>query len=100
MALYLCKSSLQVQNTPLYEQVWEDHLELALGEKKVDEITRSDIRNLIAAKVDQGLSKTTVRNIMAPLRQRLGHAVEDVIIQANPASKLGRFSKETSVKAN
>jgi integrase len=50
--------------------------------------------------VEQGLSKATVRNIMAPLRQMLGHAVEEGIILTNPASKLGRFSKETSARAN
>ncbi len=37
---------------------------------------------------------------MAPLRQMLAHAVEEGIIPADPASKLGRFSKETSAKAN
>ena len=84
----------------LYEQVWDDHLEPTLSKKKLDEITRSDIRALIAAKVDQGLSKATVRNIMAPLRQMLGHAVEEGVIPSNPASKMGRFSKETSAKAN
>jgi site-specific recombinase XerD len=75
--------------------VVKDHLEPALGKKKLDEITRSDIRELIAAKVEQKLSKATVRNLMAPLRQTLGHAVEEGLIPSNPASKLGRFSKET-----
>ena len=84
----------------LYKQVVEDHLEPTLGKKKLDEITRSDIRALIATKVDEELSKATVRNIMAPLRQMLGHAVEEGVIPSNPASKLGRFSKETTAKAN
>jgi len=84
----------------LYKQVVEDHLEPTLGKKKLDEITRADIRALIASKVGEELSKATVRNIMAPLRQMLGHAVEEGIILTNPASKLGRFSKETSAKAN
>jgi integrase len=84
----------------LYKQVVEDHLEPALGKKKLDEITRADIRVLIASKIDEKLSKATVRNIMAPLRQMLGHAVEEGLILSNPASKLGRFSKETSARAN
>jgi integrase len=84
----------------LYKQVLKDHLEPALGKKKLDEITRSDIPALIASKVDEELSKATVRNIMAPLRQMLGHAVEEGLIPSNPASKLGPFSKETSARAN
>ncbi len=84
----------------LYTQVVEQHLTPELGTKRLDEITRSDIRALIASKIDSGLSRATVRNIRAPLRQMLAHAVEEGIIAANPASKLGRFSKETSAKAN
>jgi integrase len=84
----------------LYKQVVRDHLEPALGNKKLDEITREDIRLLIAQKVNEKLSKATVRNIIAPLRQMLGHAVDEEIISSNPARKLGRFSKETSAKAN
>jgi integrase len=84
----------------LYSQCFEDHLEPRLGKSRLDEISRADIRGLIAAKIDEGLSKGTVRNIMAPLRGMLTHAVEEGLIPSNPASKLGRFSKETSAKAN
>jgi integrase len=95
-----CKVHCKFATHRLYKQVVEQHLIPILGRKRLDEITRSDVRGLIAAKIESGLTKATVRNIMAPLRQMLGHAVEEGIIPTNPASKLGRFSKETSAKAN
>jgi integrase len=84
----------------LYTQVVEDHLTPTLGAKRLDEITRADVRSLIAAKIDAELSKATVRNIIAPMRQMLSHAVDDGLIPSNPAVRLARFSKETSAKAN
>jgi integrase len=84
----------------LYTQVVEDHLNPVLGSKRIDAISRNDVRLLIAAKIEQKLSKSTVRNIVAPLREMLGHAVDDGLIVSNPATRLARFSKETSARAN
>ena len=83
----------------LYKQTVDQHLK-AIESKRLDEITRDDIKNLIAKKIGEGLSKATVRNIIAPLRQMLNQAVDEGIILANPANRLGGFRKETSSKAN
>jgi integrase len=100
VAFDIRQGTLQFATHRLYSQVVEQHLTPTLGTKRLDEIACSDIRALIASNIDFGLSKATVRNIMAPLRQMLAHAVEQGLTPANPASKLGRFSKETSAKAN
>ena len=42
----------------------------------------------------------SIRNILAPLREMFNHAVDDGIITANPATRIGRFVKHTSAKAN
>lgn len=83
----------------LYTQVVEQHLKPAFGGKRIDSIGRSDVKAFISAKVDQ-VSKATVRNIMAPFREMMSHAVDDGLILTSSASKLGRFSKETSARAN
>jgi integrase len=109
----------------LNKQIVEDHLIPAFGNKKLDEITRPMVEAFIAKKIAQKtkrrvrksdptdttpatsggkdvstLSKATVRNYMAVLRGILSKAVKDELIETNRAAGMGRFSKETSGKAN
>jgi integrase len=70
------------------------HLNPALGTKRLNEITRQDIRDLIAAKREAGRAWNTVRNIICPLREMLNHAVEDGLIPASPASHVGKLNKK------
>jgi integrase len=83
----------------LYKQIVKQHLTDEFGVKRLDEIGRDDVKKFIASKIDQKLSKATVRNIMAPFREILTSAVEANHITNNPASRIGRFTKETSAKA-
>ena len=51
-----------------YEAVLKNHVYPLLGSKPFAKVNRAMIRELIAAKKKDGLSQSTVRNIMAPVR--------------------------------
>jgi integrase len=62
-------------------------------------MNRGRIKLFLAEKLEAGLDKRTVRNIQAVLRTMLNAAIEDGLVAANPAAKLGRVLKLTVSKA-
>ena len=61
------------------------------------------INKKLASTSSRGKATTrgTVRNILAPLREMLNHAVDAGILLANPANRAGRYMKEKkAVKTN
>jgi len=83
-----------------YKMAFTKHL-ACFDARPLHEITRQEISSLISQKlVDEKKSRGTVRNILAPLREMFNHAVDEGILKTNPASRLGRFTKHTSSKAN
>ena len=74
----------------LYESMFKRHILPALGHLRLSEITREQVRLLLASKAEAGLKRGTLKNIVAPLRQLLNQALEDGRIAGNPAARLGR----------
>jgi len=72
-----------------YKQLFTRHIDPTLGRKKVRELRRRDVRQFLATKRQGGLGKNSIRLIKATLSTILAQAVEDELLQANPA--LGRF---------
>ena len=66
---------------------------------RVRDLDRGRIKMFLAEKLHAGLEKRTVRNIQSVLRTLLNAAIEDNLIAANPAAKLGRVLKLTVSKA-
>ena len=65
-----------------YKQIIENHVRPALGSKRLDKITPSDVRALIDAKTASGLSGTTVAHILRLLRNTLNDAERlDLVIR-------------------
>jgi integrase len=58
-------------------------------------VTREDIKAIVAAMVRKGLSKSTIANTMAPVREMFNHAIDDGVLVANPPARLGRFLRLT-----
>src|SRR5260370_38635071 len=84
-----------------YTQMTEKHSKPAFSRKRLDEITRQDVADLINTKLAAGATRGTVRNILAPLREMLNHAVDSGILAANPASRCGRYMREKqALKSN
>ena len=94
-----------------YEAALRRHLVPAFGDRRVRDLTRQDVKDLVTRKLTEGraprprrgggaepspvvarppLSRNSVRILHATLHAMLNEAVEDGIIQANPAARRGR----------
>jgi len=80
-----------------YRSIVENHLS-AFDAKALDAITRDDISNLIDKLTAAAKTRSTIKNVIAPLRGMFNQAVEDGVVTANPAVRIGRLLG--SAKAN
>jgi integrase len=84
-----------------YEAVLKNHVypfkpygsSSSLGDKKFTEVTRRMIKDLIAAKKAEGYERSTIRNIIAPVRGIYNEAIDDEVIDKNPAVNMGKRSR-------
>ncbi len=76
-----------------YEGVLRQYLRPKFGLKHMDEIRRSDIKSLIGELISKGLARSTVRNALSVLRGIFNQAIEDGVVESNPAANLGRFTR-------
>jgi len=76
-----------------YAKTLRLHLLPTLGRAQVRQLSRGAIKDLLAAKLTAGLARDSVRIIQATLRALLNEAIEDGLLRANPAAKLGRKLK-------
>jgi integrase len=86
-----------------YEQLLRLHVTPRFGAKKLTDIRREEIKQFLSElaattrQIDQVLvpkyAKNTLRLIVCALRTVLNAAVEDGLIESNPASRVGRFAK-------
>jgi len=79
-----------------YRSVLESRLVSVFGKLRLDQITRNQVKDCLADLAKAGLSRNTLRNTLCTLRGILNHAIEDGLIDRNPASRLGRFTKAGS----
>jgi len=77
-----------------YEQLLRLHVTPRFGDRPLNKITRDDVKEFVSAISERGdHSRNTVRLILTTLRAVLSAAVEDKLIDNNPASKVGKFNK-------
>jgi len=69
-----------------YQTVVRMHVLPSLGNKKLTELTVSDVDKLLSAKADSGLSPSTVRRIRAVLAQCLDQGIRWELVLRNVAS--------------
>jgi len=77
--------------TDSYKCILEVHILPVFGKKRLDEITRKDIKDFIYEKQKADFSANTVRVIRAYMSAILRQAVDDEIIVNNPATQTGRY---------
>jgi integrase len=77
----------------IYEANLRRHVFPLLARKPVSEVGRGDCRALIAACREKGLSRKSIENIGRTVSSVLSQAVEDGLMQANPAFRLGRYHR-------
>jgi integrase len=83
--------SLKASTVRFYERALDTHVWPLLGARPVSSIRRADCRELIARCRAKGLRVATVRNALRALSTVLSQAVEDDLLMANPALRLGRY---------
>ena len=67
------------------------HILPLIGAKRLDEITRQDVKSIIVKAQQKGRSVATIKGIIGVLSGCLGHAIEDELITNNPAQKPGKL---------
>ena len=82
---------LKASTVRFYRGHLEQHIFPALGSRFGSSIRRADCRDLVTACRCKGLSLPTVRGIARTLSVVLSQAVEDEILPANPALRLGKY---------
>jgi len=73
-----------------YKAAFAHHLNPYFGNKRFYRVTRQDVLGFITRKKEAGLSRSTVKNLIAPLRAMYNDAVVDNGATFNPAVKLGK----------
>jgi len=92
------KTEIKESTRREYTAVLRNHLYPALGSLPFVKIRREHVRRLIAEKSEAGLSRSTIRNILAPLREVYNNAIDDGLASFNPASRVGKFNKRKSAE--
>lgn len=83
---------LSVKNRPRtraeYVRNWKAHARPILGSMKVAEVTRADVRRVVAA---LGTKRTTANRTVAVLSVMFGFAIENELRSDNPASGIEKY---------
>jgi integrase len=90
------KTNLKPSTYQEYESSLNKHAYPVRGSKPFTKISREAMKALIAEKRSAGLSRSTVRNIVAPIRCMNNSAIDDGALTFNPASRLGKFNKRNA----
>jgi len=92
------KTEIKESTRREYTAVLRNHLYPALGSLPFVKIRREHVRRLIAEKSEAGLSRSTIRNILAPLREVYNNAIDDGLASFNPVARVGKFNKRKSAE--
>jgi len=76
-----------------YKAVLKNHVYPVFGLRPLTKITRLMVREFITQKKNANLSRSTIKNILAPGRAIYNQAIDDDVIQFNPISNVGKFNK-------
>jgi integrase len=76
-----------------YRQALERHIFPSFGPQPLNEVTRIDVKRLIASLVTKKLKKQTIHNILTPFKEGYHHAIDDGVVSLNPVSNMGRLIK-------
>ena len=97
--LQLIASSVKPRTLQSYELSLRRHILPAFGAIRVRQLVRGQVKEFLSGKLASELSRNTVRIIHAALRAMLNAAIDDGVILANPADRMGRqFRLTTTAK--
>jgi integrase len=91
--------SLKHSTVSRHKQLLNSYLLPRFGDLEITKIIRDDLKSFLAGYATESrLSRNSVRLILSCIRTILNHAIEDSLIQSNPAARLGRFLKSEKPK--
>jgi integrase len=76
-----------------YDQALTTRILPDLGARKLSDIQREDVKALAARLAEEGLSNSTIRNVLMPLRVIFREAIEDRIVSVTPFDQLRRLPR-------
>jgi integrase len=97
--LAVMKPALKASTHAHYESTLRRYILPLLGTRQVALIKRGDCRQLVATCRMKGLKVVTVRGIARTLSTILTQAVEDELLPANPALRMGRYLRNADEPA-
>jgi site-specific recombinase XerD len=59
----------------------------------LNDIKREDIQASISDLINKDLSRNTIRNALCVIRGLFNYAIEEGLLESNPAARLGRFTR-------
>ncbi len=80
-----------------YTRVLSQYLRPRFASKRLDQIKRDDIKALIRHLIAKELSRNTIRNTLCVVRGMFTQAIEDGLLESNPAARVGRFTRPAKV---
>jgi len=89
----VAKPAIKASTHDEYERALRVHVYPLFGAKPFVKIDRAMIRELVTSKKKAGLSQSTIRNIIAPVRGIFSQAIDDGSAYWNPAARIGKMNK-------
>jgi integrase len=71
-----------------YERDLENHVLPSLGDRRLSDVRRRDVQLLVDSLVERGLSGSTIRNVLDPLRRIFHRAVQRELVPFSPCQHL------------
>lgn len=71
-----------------YKLGWERYIKPALGNRSLGTITRSQVRDLVTEMMSAGLTRNSVRAMLAPLSSCFRRAMDDGLVSQNPTDRV------------
>ena len=94
----LAKMDLKQTTVSRYCQDLDNHVVPKLGGLPIGGAIRPVLKDWYGDLVESGLKRDTIRNINAALSSMLSEAMDDGLIDANPALKMGKFYRKAEKK--
>jgi integrase len=76
-----------------YERALTRHVYPVLGSRPMARLRRKDMKDLVSRLKKNGLSRSSIRNIFAPIRAMFNQAIEDEELNFHPAANIGKLNK-------
>ncbi len=92
------KGTLKPTSWECYEGALRIHILPELGKYRLDEITKSMMKKLVAKMVEEGRAKDSIRLYVAALRVLYNQAIDDKVVSESPTKGLGKFYRQAKRK--